>query len=557
MIGNDFHKKEGPLLTLPSLGGGSASTLVRKPPSGGGGSLDTPSTNNNLTDDDFVNVMNTSIYADRDFCGMYVDKYNSGKIYLGGNCQAGSVDGQNYGWGYLIASTNQNGTYNWNKKIAFVQANKQDSVYALGGDSSGNVYGFGKTQRADNSWTASMCKLNSSGTLQYGKFCHLSGNTSVGNNGENQFQYVKIDSSSNQYSLLWLDNSSNQRDTYIMKTNSSQSISWQKKVVLQGSSTAFVGSGAYQKILGFDIKYDGSEIYMLFKNNQESNKISVVKFDGSDGSVTWTKTLTASNSFEQTNGGQNNAPHAQANALQVDYSGNVYIATGNSTNFAISKITSSGVLSWSKIIQSNGTNDSLFVHGGNYAIGVDQTTDGRIIASHPSTFDKDRTGDSHDTVFYALTNSGTVSYARHIYHANTKAADVAYDNSGRQEKLYAIEGDGNGMMYLGGNYPSLGYGQSYSWQMHYDSGFIKHKSDTAVGIGSYGVKTSSGFTDSTAIENFTEYTVTGGSYSIANASSNGTVVVSTPSPSIVFTTASQCLVTGSESDSNFDVDTSL
>ena len=298
MIGNDFHKKEGPLLTLPGLGGGSASTLVRKPPSGGGGSLDTPSTNNNLTDDDFVNVMNTSLYADRDFCGMYVDKYNSGKIYLGGNCQAGSVGGQNYGWGYLIASINQNGTYNWNKKIAFVQANKQDSVYALGGDSSGNVYGFGKTQRADNSWTASMCKLNSSGTLQYGKFCHLSGNTSVGNNGENQFQYVKIDSSSNQYSLLWLDNSSNQRDTYIMKTNSSQSISWQKKVVLQGSSTAFVGSGAYQKILGFDIKYDGSEIYMLFKNNQDSNKISVVKFDGSDGSVTWTKTLTASNSFE-------------------------------------------------------------------------------------------------------------------------------------------------------------------------------------------------------------------------------------------------------------------
>ena len=34
MIGNDFHKKEGPLLTLPGLGGGSASTLVRKPPSG-------------------------------------------------------------------------------------------------------------------------------------------------------------------------------------------------------------------------------------------------------------------------------------------------------------------------------------------------------------------------------------------------------------------------------------------------------------------------------------------------------------------------------------------
>ena len=76
---NDNHIKQSPMLTLPSLGGGSHSPLVRKPPTGGGGGgVDTfPPTNNNLTNDKYVNVMNTSLYASRPNCGFFVDKYLS------------------------------------------------------------------------------------------------------------------------------------------------------------------------------------------------------------------------------------------------------------------------------------------------------------------------------------------------------------------------------------------------------------------------------------------------------------------------------------------------
>ena len=43
---NNSFKKESPLLSLPSLGGGSHSTLVRKPSGGGGDPTDVSSSSN-------------------------------------------------------------------------------------------------------------------------------------------------------------------------------------------------------------------------------------------------------------------------------------------------------------------------------------------------------------------------------------------------------------------------------------------------------------------------------------------------------------------------------
>ena len=571
------HVKQSPMLSVLSLGGGSHSPLIRKPPAGGGGGGGTdtfPPTNNNLTNDKYINVMNTSLYASRENCGFFVDKYNTGKICIGSVAQAGNVNSINYGWGYHIAVYNNDGTLDWQYKYAFLQANVVDKNQTVVMDSSGNVYvfGFSQTVSSGNGHLPSMCKLDSSGNLQYGKFLNLVGFSSVtwglGYYHASSFIYTKIDENDNIYHLVAVpDQNQNTFSTpkYIIKHNTSETIAWQYKIGMDGWSGHFQNGNApfYQ---GFAVTRDGSAVYLLYKNAQDSGKIGLTKLDGSNGSIVWQKTFTgsytdatgATQSFTADNGGIYNGQ--MSNSLYVDYSGNIYIAanSNNTKAFAVLKLDSSGTILWSRILVSNSSSvDANFC--GNFwrcSIAADEK-DGsqRIVAGHGSRWQNAVTGNSDDHNFYVFSKDGTIQYARTMYHNHTLVSNTN-DNSGKREFPGQYEADGNGMFYLDGWYPSLGYDGANSWSMHADPGWIKHPTDTAVPTGDYGSVTSSGYTDSTRIQNFTGYTVGGSdTFTDGTAATGAVFTITTPNPLLEFNTASQCIRTGSQSTNNFDSET--
>ena len=575
---NDKHIKQSPMLTLPSLGGGSHSPLVRKPPSGGGGGggpNDFPPTNNNLTNDKYINVMNTSLYASRNNCGFFVDKYNTGKILIGSVAQAGSVNGINYGWGYHLAMYSQDGTLDWQYKYAFWQANNTDQNATCVMDSSGNVYVFGFSKigpQSGNAHLPSMCKLDGSGTLQYGKFLNLVGFTTptwgLGYFHAATFIYTKIDENDNFYHLVAVpdENQTNySTPKYIIKHNTSETIAWQYKIGMDGWSGHFQNGNApfYQ---GFAIPRDGSAVYLLYKNAQDSGKLGLTKLDGSNGSIVWQKSYTATytdatgatQNFTADNGAIYSG--AKSNALYIDFHGNIYIsaADNNTKAFAVLKLDPSGTILWSRILVSNSSSvDSDF--GGSYyscSIAADEK-DGsqRIVAGHSSRWQKATTGNSDDHNFYVFSKDGTIEYARTMNHNHTLVSNTN-DNNGKRELPGQYEADSNGHFYLDGQYPSLGYDGTNSYSMHADPGWIKHPTDTAVPVGDYGDKTTSGYTDSVAVENFTGYTVGGTNTFTDGAAATGAIfTITTPNPSLEFNTANQCIRTGSQSTNYFDSET--
>ena len=517
--------------------------------------------------------MNTSLYANRRNTGFFVDKYNTGKILIGSVAQAGSVNGINYGWGYHIAMYDQDGTLDWQYKYAFWQANNTDQNATCVMDSSGNVYVFGFSKvgpQSGNAHLPSMCKIDSSGTLQYGKFLVLAGVTfpptwGLGYFHAATFIYTKIDENDNFYHLVALpDENQNTFATpkYIIKHNTSETIAWQYKIGTDGWAGHFQNGNApfYQ---GFAITRDGSAVYLLYKNAQDSGKLGLTKLNGSNGSIVWQKTFTgsytdatgATQDFTADNGAIYSG--AKSNALYVDYAGNIYISanSNNTKAFAVLKLDSSGTILWSRILVSDSSSvDSDFC--GTYyrcSIAADEK-DGsqRVVAGHSSRWQNAATGNANDHNFYVFSKDGTVEYGRTIHHQHTLPSNTN-DNNGRTELPGQYEADSNGMFYLDGQYPSLGYSGTNSYTMQADPGWIKHPTDTAVPAGDYGEKTTSGFTDSTRIQNFTGYTVGGSdTFTAGNAATGAVFTITTPSPLLEFTTASQCIRTGSQSTNYFD-----
>lgn len=303
----NFHKKESPLPTLISLGGGSGGSLY-------------PS----LGESYFIGVFGTTGNDFLDYSiAIAID--SSENIYIS-TCSYGlSSENGGYTKTPLIFKYNKKGEFQWQRTVNMSDSvNSQDMIC----DSSGNIYLTGETVGH-----GLILKINSSGTLQWAK--------SFGTTSSEEYRGMAVDSSDNVYAIGYgyARNSgvSSWSDQHVVKYNSSGTNQWQRCI-----------GDYYTGKQGWCMDVDSSgNYYPCGYVNDGGYQILVGKFTSSH-SRTWQKRIYGATSGKTSN--------AQGGIVVDDSSGSVHIvgdtsqsATG-SRDILIVKLDSSGNISWQRLI---------------------------------------------------------------------------------------------------------------------------------------------------------------------------------------------------------------
>ncbi len=362
----DSYKKESPLPTLVSLGGGSSGSLY-------------PS----LGESYFIGVFGTSSSDGSDY-GIDIAIDSSENIYICGPSY-GLYSTTGVGGTPLIFKYNKDGEYQWQRTFsmfnsgvapediicdssgnvyigavvsgngALVKYNgsgdlqwtrsfgttSNEHVRGIGIDSSDNVYtiGYGHKRNSNNSsWSDQhVVKYNSSGTQQ---FVRCIGDYYTGKQG----WCIDVDSSGNYYPCGYVNDGV--LGILVGKFTSSHTRSWQKRIWSSGNSTNSQG--------GIAVDSSGN-VHIVGDTNASatgSRDICIIKLDSS-GNTIWQRYLGIAN---RTLNGRDITIDNSGNVYiigkgSVDYSGDpIYPYTGTMDTIIIAKYSSSGVLQWKRFL---------------------------------------------------------------------------------------------------------------------------------------------------------------------------------------------------------------
>ena len=323
----DHHKKESPILSLQSLGGGSnsQSSGAGLPPDG---------------DPWYAQYTNSGAGYWMDF-GSAIDVDASRNIFVATSGNSAVV--------YLVKFDND-GAHQWTKRIHNLYGEGRTSIATSGTD----VYMIGTY--GSGGWIG---KWNESGTLQWQKR-FSTGNTT-------HFRDVTTDPSGNVYVTGWSTADSNSTSQVVtVKYNSSGSLQWTKKTyfntpsngLLKGQSITYVpASGSYSA--GIVVSGDASNYYEQFGSYTHQVDLMAIRFD-LDGTHRWTKGIGDQYYYMAINGetySYTSDKHCTKN-LVSDSSGNVYLgglygSHYNDTQSLIVKLSDSGSLTWARKIGYN------------------------------------------------------------------------------------------------------------------------------------------------------------------------------------------------------------
>lgn len=318
----DSHKKESPLLSLLSFGGGSNSSSagIGLPPDSDPWYARYGSSN--------------SDYAS----AMVLD--GSRNIYV-----TGGDDGNSF-----VAKFDNDGALQWTRKI-FVYGYGQTSIAISGG----NIYVVGtwynNSVGYDTGWIA---KYNTSGTIQWQKsFTNSSNNI--------YFRDVTTDPSGNVYVAgFYTSGSSPSKVGIVVKYNSSGTQQWARKVTNTSSYnlrfdgiTYVPASGSYSA----GICVSGDVPNYEFGGSTYNQSIVAIRYDLS-GSLEWQKVIGDSFQYHFVN--SNSYPYTDTSdrnctkSIISDSSGNIYQTGGaygtsyNDNHAYISKMTDAGAITWAR-----------------------------------------------------------------------------------------------------------------------------------------------------------------------------------------------------------------
>lgn len=264
--------------------------------------------------------------------GIGVGLDSSNNIYFS------STTTDNNGWtdGVLNAKFNSSGTVQWQKKVKDSTLNEYASKSFV--DSSGNVYAVG-TDYDGNSSTATtfrrgyIVKYNSSGVLQWQRTLASTGNYL-------SLAGVYADSSGNVYVVGNILISGNTYvNMFIAKYNSSGTIQWQRRLY----------DNTYEQNLYGTMVDSSGNIYVTgyVAPTSTNYKFFLAKYDS-------TPTL----QYQISLGVSTSGNYDVAYQVITDSSGNTYFAgKAQSGGLVVAKYTSTGTLSWQKIITFSSSTD--------------------------------------------------------------------------------------------------------------------------------------------------------------------------------------------------------
>lgn len=397
----NFNKKESPLPTLISLGGGSGGSLY-------------PS----LGESYFIGVFGTT---GNDFLdhSIAIAIDSSENIFIS-TCSYGlSSENGSFTKTPLIFKYNKKGEFQWQRTVNMSDSvNSQDMIC----DSSGDIYITGETVGH-----GLILKINSSGTLQWAK--------SFGTTSSEEYRGIAIDSSDNVYAIGYgykrNSNVSSWADHHVVKYNSSGTKQWHRCI-----------GDFYTGMQGWCMDVDSSSNYYHCGNvNDGGYAILVGKFS-STHVRSWQKRIYGGST--SCNGG----------IVVDDSSGSVHIvgdttssATG-SRDICIIKLDSSGSISWQRLIgiasRSLYGRDVAIDNSGNvYIIGTGPVDyQGYPVYPYTSTMDA--------IIIAKYNSSGTLQWKRFMgakfwggYTDVDQGQSIAVDPTGKNLYIAGVNKYGN------------------------------------------------------------------------------------------------------------------
>ncbi len=152
---------------------------------------------------------------------------SSGNVYIGGAIRTQAVGNQDV----FTAKCNSSGVIQWQRRLGGAAV---DTLYGITVDSSGNVYGAGRTSSTGaGSYDLLIHKYDNSGAIQWQRI--------LGGTGSDQAQGVAVDSSGNVYVIGYSNGTgTGLYDGVVAKYNSSGTIQWQR--YLNGTGNTFFSS---------------------------------------------------------------------------------------------------------------------------------------------------------------------------------------------------------------------------------------------------------------------------------------------------------------------------
>ena len=232
--------------------------------------------------------------------GVTVD--NSGNVYA-----CGTENGATFN---LIYKLNSSGTLQWQKTLDDGSTAKLKIVgfYDMAIDSSANLYVTGVNYNSSNPITT-ICKYNSSGTIQWQRTLTNAGSPSTGKG-------IAVDSSANVYVAGSGNNSSGATVAFISKWNSSGTLQWQRTLTDAGSTINTASTGV-------SIDSSGNVFVVGYGNNSSNQQVISISKWNSSGTIQFQRTITDTYS----------TPSDGGYGVSVDGSGNMYV-TGSIKNTA-------------------------------------------------------------------------------------------------------------------------------------------------------------------------------------------------------------------------------
>jgi hypothetical protein len=251
------------------------------------------------------------------FYGISIDSSNN--VYVCGSFNGTSINS--------IYKLNSSGIVQWQRSLDDGRTPKIKIVgfYGITIDSSANLYVCGSNLDSSDNGLITICKYNSSGTIQWQRSLTSAGSAPYGaGNG------IAVDSSANVYVAAQGYNSSNQVIASISKWNSSGTLQWQRTLTDAGSTINTTSTGV-------SIDSSGNVFVVGFGQNSSNQQvISISKWDSS-GTIQFQRTITDTYS----------TPNDRGNGITVDSLGNMYVTgwiknTANQTVVFIAKLPSDG-----------------------------------------------------------------------------------------------------------------------------------------------------------------------------------------------------------------------